>query len=150
MHTTLYIFCFQMSCVVFWSQTRVIRKNVWILFHWQRKSLNSTFRVFISEVAGGQNGCLKQFSSHLKCFFSQWNAECRKKSHRKKSHGKKSQFWVGKKVTGKKVTNIKSFFLLYVRMDFVIFIITNSIKNIFAWVEVLRPDDQFSVMPGWS
>ena len=35
-------------------------------------------------------------------------------------------------------------------MDFGIFIITNSIKNIFAWVEVLRPDDQFSVMPGWS
>ena len=28
MHTTLYLFCFQMSCVVFWNQKSVIRKKV--------------------------------------------------------------------------------------------------------------------------
>ena len=28
MHTTLYLFCFQMSCVVFWNQKRVVRKKV--------------------------------------------------------------------------------------------------------------------------
>ena len=28
LHTTLYLFCFQMSCVVFWNQKRVVRKKV--------------------------------------------------------------------------------------------------------------------------
>ena len=35
-------------------------------------------------------------------------------------------------------------------MNIIIFIITNIIENIFVWVDVLRPDYQFSAMPGWS
>ena len=27
-HTNLYLFCFQMSCVVFWNQKSVVRKKV--------------------------------------------------------------------------------------------------------------------------
>ena len=74
-----------------------------------------------------------------------------KKVTGKKVTEKKSQIWVGKKVTGKKVTKIKNFFFYFMlEMDIIIFIITNIIENIFVWVDVLRPDYQFSSMPGWS
>ena len=76
-----------------------------------------------------------------------------KKVTGKKVTEKKSQFWVGKKVTGKKVTKMiffstfyLYFFMLY--MDTIIFIITNIIKNIYVWGDVLRPNYKFSVMPG--
>ena len=65
-----------------------------------------------------------------------------KKVTGKKVTEKKSQIWVGKKVTGKKVPNI--FFFCFMLE---IFIIINSNKTIFVWVDVLRPDYQFSVMP---
>ena len=74
-----------------------------------------------------------------------------KKVTGKKVTEKKSQIWVGKKVTGKKVTKIKTFFFYFMlEMDIIIFIITNIIENIFVWVDVLRPDNQFSAVPGWS
>ena len=77
-----------------------------------------------------------------------------KKVTGKKSHGKKVTDLGRKKVTGKKVTKKKKkiikkiYFML--EMDIIIFIITNVIENIFVWVDVLRPDYQFSAMPGWS
>ena len=48
-HTTQYLFCFQMSCVVFWNQKRVVRK----------KSLNT-----ISLAAKSLNGAFCRFNRH--------------------------------------------------------------------------------------
>ena len=79
------------------------------------------------------------------------SANVGKKVTGKKVTEKKSQIWVGKKVTGKKVTNIKSFFFCFLlEIDTFIFNITNVIKNNFVWVNVLCPDYQFPVMPGYG
>ena len=80
------------------------------------------------------------------------NNECRKKSHRKKSHGKKVTDLGRKKSHRKKSHKNENFFFFYfmLEMDIIIFIITIIIENVFVWVDVLRPDYQFSAMPGWS
>ena len=65
-----------------------------------------------------------------------WEKKSQEKKSQKKSH--------------------KHFFLLYVRNLWTLFyflFISNSFKNIFVGgmgVDVLHPDYQFSVMPGWS
>ena len=101
------------------------------------------FKIFLSTQRPRNNKHLCQ-SSHITRSNTCTDLRIGKKVTGKKVT-KKSQIWVGKKVTGKKVTKIKSsFFYFMLEMDIITFIVTNIIENIFVWVDVLRPDYQFS------